>query len=100
MRKSPFFPLTDTRRGALHAHHVPQISLDTAELILYCVFMRVCGQEFTPETLVKIQDTAGVDGMTRTRLSKRVCELLNWYHRDGRPKEMNCRKALVELERR
>jgi hypothetical protein len=39
-------------------------------------------------------------GLTRTRLSREVCEWLNWRHGDGRVKEMNCRVALLRLERR
>lgn len=63
--------------------------------------MRVSGQEFSEEILGRIRQTVASSGdMTRRRLSQMVCEWLGWRHNDGRLKEMNCRAALLRLERR
>lgn len=62
--------------------------------------MVVCGQEFTPELLARIQ--RGVieePGLSRRALSRRVCEWLEWRSRNGRLKEMSCRVALGKLGR-
>ena len=63
--------------------------------------MKVSGQEFTEEIIARIRATvASTEGIARGRLSRMVCEWMNWQHQDGRAKEMNCRVALVKLERR
>src|SRR3989442_4965256 len=44
-----------------------------------------------------------VDGdpkMSRRKLSRRVCEMLNWRSLNGKAKEMSCRVALLKLEKR
>ena len=38
--------------------------------------------------------------ISRSALSRRVCEWLEWRAPDGKLREMGCRKALLELERR
>jgi len=60
----------------------------------------VCGQEFTPELLDRIQrGVIGEPGLSRRALSRRVCEWLDWRSRSGRLKEMSCRVALCKLGR-
>jgi hypothetical protein len=64
--------------------------------------MLVAGHEFTEETIERIRRRVGEDegSLTRTELSREVCEWLNWRGADGRVKDMNCRVALLRLERR
>lgn len=63
--------------------------------------MKVSGQEFTEEIIERIRQTvASKADLTRASLSRMVCEWLNWRHRDGRLKAMNCRTALLKLEKR
>jgi hypothetical protein len=62
--------------------------------------MQVSGQEFTDEIIARLRDEAAGDGMTRGRLSRMVCEWLDWRHQDGRLKEVNCRVALSKLNQR
>jgi hypothetical protein len=38
--------------------------------------------------------------ITRSALSRQVCEWLGWRSPDGKPREVSCRKALLELDRR
>jgi hypothetical protein len=38
-------------------------------------------------------------GVTRSELSRRVCDWLDWRAANGRPQEVSSRKALLELER-
>jgi len=62
--------------------------------------MLVGGQEFTETDLAVIRTLAtAAGGMTRTGLSRAVCEHLGWRGPDGRLKEMQCRVALLRLER-
>lgn len=63
--------------------------------------MKVCGQEFDPEVLRRIQRAVEEDpALPRGVLSRRVCEWLNWRTASGEPKEVNCRVALLKLHRR
>lgn len=63
--------------------------------------MVVCGREFSREMISRIQ--AKVDEeqhLSRRKLSRQVCEWLDWRSRNGRWQEGGCRKALAELNRR
>lgn len=63
--------------------------------------MRLFGQTFTASTIERIRGAVGAEsGLTRSALSRRVCEWLGWHDAKGKPKEVSSRKALVELERR
>jgi uncharacterized protein DUF4338/transposase-like protein/transposase Tn5 family protein len=63
--------------------------------------MWVCGQEFSDELLNKIrQVVAREPELSRAELSRRVASWLGWKDCRGRPKEMNCRVALLRLYRR
>lgn len=62
--------------------------------------MFICGQTFLPETLGRIQSLVdNTPGISRRALSRTVCEWLDWRHPAGRLKEMNCRKALSQLNK-
>lgn len=63
--------------------------------------MRICGQEFTPALLDRIQCTLAAEPqISRRTLSRRVCRWLDWRSGNGTWQEGGCRKALAELERR
>ncbi len=63
--------------------------------------MRVCGREFSPEVIARIEATVGADpSLSRRALSLRVCDWLEWRAANGKRKEVSCRKALLELHRR
>lgn len=63
--------------------------------------MRVCGQEFSSEIIARIGATVRSEpALSRRALSLRVCEWLQWRSANGQWKEVSCRKALLELQRR
>jgi len=60
--------------------------------------MEICGQAFTPSLLARIGEAvAGVPGLTRSGLSRLVCEWLDWRDARGRAKQMSARVALGRL---
>jgi hypothetical protein len=62
--------------------------------------MHLLGRTFTSAIIERIRAAVVEPGLTRSALSRRVCGWLDWFGGDGRAKEVSCRKALVELERR
>lgn len=63
--------------------------------------MQVCGQEFGPQLLQRIQQTVEQQpDLSRRALSRLVCEWLNWRTALDRLKEVSCRVALLKLQRR
>jgi len=61
----------------------------------------ISNQPFTPEILTQIQALADAHpGWSRRKLSVQMCEWLDWRSPNGKLKEMSCRVALLELERR
>ena len=63
--------------------------------------MRVIDQKFTPERLAQIQTAiAARPEISRRQLALQVCQWLDWRGANGKYKEMSCRKALLELDRR
>lgn len=63
--------------------------------------MKICGRDFNTEVIKRIQETIDAQpGISRRILSLQVCEWLGWKGRNGRPKEMSCRVALLRLHRR
>ncbi len=63
--------------------------------------MIACGQKFGDEIIARIRETVqNAAEVTRSGLSRLVCEWLDWRHRDGRLKEMSCRTALLKLQER
>ncbi len=74
--------------------------LDTATEFDYSFGMVVCGQEFTPEVLRRIElSMVAEPDLSRRALSRRVCQWLDWRDDLGRLKQMSCRVALRKLER-
>jgi Domain of unknown function (DUF4338)/Transposase DNA-binding/Transposase Tn5 dimerisation domain len=62
--------------------------------------MWVCGREFTEETLGRVRElVAREPELSRAALSRRVAGWMGWKDCRGRPKEMNCRVALLKLAR-
>ncbi len=63
--------------------------------------MEICGQQFSIATITRLRQTVKREpGLSRTQLSRRVCEWLDWRSANGKLKEMSCRVALLKLERR
>ena len=61
--------------------------------------MRLYGQDFEAETVERIRAAiADDDGLTRSELSRQVCEWLDWRSPSGALREMSCRKGLLKLE--
>ena len=61
----------------------------------------VCGRPFTENDLQAIRDImTNHPGITRTALSREVCEVLHWFQPNGQRKDMSCRVALQRLEQR
>ena len=63
--------------------------------------MRLIGQQFDSAIIKKIEGVLENNpSISRRALSLQVCEWLNWKAPNGKPREVNCRKALLELDRR
>jgi hypothetical protein len=63
--------------------------------------MQLCGREFSRETIAQIEETIRANpSLSRRALSLRACEWLQWRSINGKLKEVSCRKALLELNRR
>jgi len=63
--------------------------------------MKIGGQYFNKDVINQIQRTIEQEPeISRSALSRRVCAWLNWRSPNGKPCEVSCRKALLELERR
>ena len=76
--------------------------LDTIRLLVYAVGMDAARQHISsPEGLAWVQQRVSENpGLTRQRLARQVCERFGWRDVLGRPKEMACRKYLLQLQRR
>jgi hypothetical protein len=62
--------------------------------------LQICGRQFTDADMALIRNLIAQDpSLTRTALSRQVCDLLRWLRPDGRRKDMSCRVALLKLER-
>jgi hypothetical protein len=62
--------------------------------------VEICGQQFSPAILAQLQRTLDREPeLSRTELSRRVCQWLDWRSPNGEWKEMSCRVALGKLER-
>ena len=63
--------------------------------------MWLSGQWFGSELVERISATINSEpAISRSVLSRRVCEWLEWRAPNGKLREVGCRKALLELERR
>ncbi|MBC8481917.1 MAG: IS4 family transposase [Planctomycetes bacterium] len=62
--------------------------------------MIIQGQNFSEENIDQIgKFIIEEPKISRRQLSLKVCQLLNWYGRNGKPKEMSCRLALLKMNR-
>jgi len=60
----------------------------------------ICGQKFSDDLVKRLQETIdGEPGLSRVKLSRRVCEWLEWRNSNGELKEMSCRVALLKMHR-
>lgn len=63
--------------------------------------MRICGQEISSEVVDRIGRILEIDPqISRRKLSRQVCELLDWRGPSGKLQDGSCRKVLLELDRR
>lgn len=62
--------------------------------------MRIGGQQIDEAMIVRMQRTIDAHpGVSRTAVSRRLCEELKWRSPNGSLKEVNCRVALLKLQR-
>ncbi len=60
--------------------------------------MRYCGRDFSAADIESIRALiAEHSRANRARLSRLVCETLNWRRPDGRLKDMSCRVAMLRM---
>jgi hypothetical protein len=60
--------------------------------------VRYCGRDFTPTEIDLIRELLTTPQMNRARLSREVCEKLNWRRDNGALKDMSCRVALNRMQ--
>ena len=59
------------------------------------------GREFSPEVIERIRRTVeDQPELSRAKLSRLVCDWLNWRQPNGNWREMSCRVALRKLAKR
>ncbi len=61
--------------------------------------VRYCGRDFTMEEMEVICKIVKTKGLSRTTISERICEQLQWLKADGELKDMSCRVALLRMEK-
>ena len=60
--------------------------------------MHYCGRHFEPSEIELIRELLKAPEISRFRLSREVCERLNWRRADGQLKDMSCRVALLKMQ--
>ena len=60
--------------------------------------MRYCGRHFEPAEIDLIGELLTMPRINRARLSREVCERLNWRRDNGKLKDMSCRVALLRMQ--
>ena len=60
--------------------------------------MRYCGRHFEPAEIELIGELLKTPQINRARLSRAVCERLNWRRDNGGLKDMSCRVALLRMQ--
>jgi hypothetical protein len=61
---------------------------------------RYCGRDFTPKELEQIRSLIKHNPeFNRMRLSKEVCQMLQWLKPDGKLKDMSCRVAMLRMDK-
>lgn len=62
--------------------------------------MKIGGRQIDEATITRVQRTVDAHpDLSRTALSRRICEELRWRSANGKLKEVSCRKALLKLQR-
>ena len=63
--------------------------------------MKLFGKYFTKEIANRIQEAISENpSISRYKLSQKVCGWLDWRSQNGKFKDVSCRKALLELDRK
>ncbi|MHB8392212.1 MAG: hypothetical protein ACYDBH_21985 [Acidobacteriaceae bacterium] len=60
--------------------------------------MRYCGRHFEPSEIELIRALLKAPEISRLRLSREVCERLNWRRADGKLKDLSCRVVLMRMQ--
>jgi len=60
--------------------------------------MKYCGRDFEPAEINLIHELLKTPQINRARLSRAVCERLNWRRDNGGLKDMSCRVALLRMQ--
>src|ERR1039457_3639804 len=60
--------------------------------------MRYCGRPFEPAEIDLIRELLKMPQINRARLSRELCERLNWRRDNGGLKDMSCRVALLRMQ--
>src|SRR3990172_2777840 len=60
--------------------------------------MKYCGRDFEPTEIELIREWLNIPQINRSRLSRAVCERLNWRRDNGGLKDMSCRVALLRMQ--
>src|ERR1700736_4908860 len=61
--------------------------------------MQYCGRHFEASEIQTIRELIAMSPpISRYRLSREVCERLNWRRPDGRVRDMSCRGALLRMQ--
>jgi hypothetical protein len=60
--------------------------------------VRYCGRYFEPTEIDLIRGLLMTPKINRARLSREVCERLNWRRENGKLKDMSCRVALLRMQ--
>lgn len=75
--------------------------LDTENKSVHTVHMNIGGQEITGEKIKVIQQIIeDKPEISRTALSRKICEKLNFRSLNGKLQEVSCRVALLKLKQR
>ena len=62
--------------------------------------MQACGLKFTADTIQWVREALDqTPSISRRALSRGLCEAMDWRSATGKLKELNCRKALLVLDR-
>jgi len=62
--------------------------------------VRISGLEFSDKLIERIRQTVQIEPeVSRSALSRRICQWQGWRSPNGRLKQMSCRVALLKLER-
>jgi len=62
--------------------------------------MRYCGRDFSPKEFDNIRSLIKANPQFhRARLSREVCQMIQWFKPDGKLKEMSCRVAMLRMHK-